>query len=288
MSAENENTALLEKIDAYLRDELSPEEAKAFEQEINSNPGLKEEVEVNRAINFAIEHKDLKDLKDDLKKTSELIKDIRGNVQVSYELNEEISGPRKNTEQNVSTTLMERIDKFLLSIFPANPPLRLAMVAAVVLLFLIAAYIVFFQSPDPEQLYAANFTPYQNVITTSSRSDVTEQTELDKAMILYENKNYAGAIGGLNSYLHQHPDQYELKLYRGIANMQLDSINRAIEDLESVIENNRRLVDQAQWYLALVYLKDKNVSEASKILKAIAEKENTYSNQAQNILNKLN
>lgn len=279
MSFDKNDILMLEKIEAYLQGELPADERKAFEQQIKADPELAREVEITRAVNFSIEHKNLKNLKDDLVNTNDLIANIRERVQVNYEATENVAPSGKEG-------IMSKIDRILQMLFP-SPVGRLAMAVAVIVVLLIPTYIFFLQSPDPQQLYADNFEPYPNIITASTRSDVQQAGELDEAMKLYENREYANAINGFNTYINQYPDQYEVRLYRGIANMQMDSINLAIKDLEAVMENNRKLTDQAQWYLALLYLKDGDVAEARKILKQIAESENIFNEKAQNILNKI-
>lgn len=309
MELDEKKIELLEKIEKYLDGILPESERTSFERQMKENPELADEVHAYRAINFAIGNRDYVQLKNELLKTKEVIEDVRRSVSVDYGAETAESPVRETARKAVQTQdtvadLFEKIKQFLFPtpqrpvvlttghstvkefLFPA-PALRLALAVATVVVLLIPAYILFFSGPNTERLYADNFTPYPNTITASRSEGEENLGDLDKAMLLYEGKDYEKSLSLLNNYLAANPAQYDVVFYRGIANLELGNIQQALADFKQVMENNPRLENQAKWYTALLYLKNSQTDEAVKILKEIRQQENAYSEKAEVILKKL-
>ena len=283
MELNNDQLELLEKIDKYIAGELSDEDTKTFELRIEEDADLKKEVEANRAVNFAIQHKDKKQLKDDLVEANSLINNIREKVTVEFQTSETTS----QTEKPAKEASKSFVDQLIAFLVPRAPMLRPAIAALIVLAIAIPGYL-FFQPVTTENLYADNFKPYHNVLTPASRSAEQELTELQKLMLLYEQKDYNIALGEFNEYIDQHPEEGGLRFYRAIIFMELDDLEKAIADLEYVMDNNRSLAGQAKWYMALTYLKDNRPEDAFKVLEEISGSGNPYSQQAAEILKQIN
>ena len=291
MNYDHQNTDLPDKIERYLDGNLTGEEKADFERQMKADSQLADDVEAYRAINFAIANKDYAELKNDLVKAKKLISDVRANLQVNYEVETEKSEPEVSVQRQSSReneTDVSLIDQLLNWLIPTQPAFRLALAVAVIAVLLIPAYMVFMGgSANHEQLFAENFAPYPDVIS-SSRGESDEPLDgLLEAMQSYENKNYSGALIHFNDFLNTNPTYYDALFYRGVTNLQLGNIEQAASDLESVMDNNRTLENQAKWYLALLHLKKGEVSEASEVLKEIEAGNGQYSDRAKSILKKL-
>lgn len=138
-----------------------------------------------------------------------------------------------------------------------------------------------------DQMYAESFEKYPNVITTASRSSVDELTGLERLMQQYENDRYEESLAGFNEYVDENPHYYQAKFYRGLTYLQLNQADKAIPDLQAVVEKNQDLSDQAEWYLALALIKQRNMDVAIPLLETIAAKSNSQSQKAQHLLNKI-
>lgn len=288
MALNNEQFELLEKIDRYLAGELTPHEQSELALQLKVDEKLRKEVEDNRATNFAIEHQDKKQLKDELVQLNQMMKEIRERVSVDFSAaNTQAASdiPKETFERKTSPGIVDQLISFLV---PQQPSFRLALAILVILAIAIPGYLAL-QPSDTSALYADNFQPYPNVLAPLSRSDSDEMTELQKLMRSYERKDYNNALNQFNEYITQHPEeQNALKFYRAIIYMELDNLELAIADLEYVLDNNRDLVDQAKWYMALTYLKDNRPEDASLVLKDLSSPENPYGQQANEILKKIN
>ncbi len=134
-------------------------------------------------------------------------------------------------------------------------------IAAVVLLVIGAgAAIVLMNGESPEDLFAKNFTPYEDVITVRGSESV---------MGAYNNKNYEEASRQMEMYLLAAPDNLNVRFYYAISLIASGKEEKGIESLNKVIEGNGMLKEQAEWYRALGFLKLKNVDAAKEQLQNI-------------------
>lgn len=74
--------------------------------------------------------------------------------------------------------------------------------------------------------------------------------------------------------------------YKGIAFTERNENKKAITHLQWVADSaaNGRLKTSSQWYLSIIYLKEKNIDKALPALKEIAEGQNIYKESAKKIL----
>ncbi len=106
---------------------------------------------------------------------------------------------------------------------------------------------------NTEELYAANFAPYDNVIQPIERGDQLEDLKT-KAFTAYENEEYPKALELFKELQGKHNEAY-IEFYKAMVLMQLNKQEEAIPLLEGYIEKGGELKDRASWYLALAYLK---------------------------------
>lgn len=111
-----------------------------------------------------------------------------------------------------------------------------------------------------EQLFKDYFEPLDDFVTTLGK----EETSRQRAFEAYNSKDYESAIPLLEAWYkeEQNPMAY---LYQGVSHLALDQANEAIERLELFKNKANNFHNEANWYLALAYLKKNNRPEVEKI-----------------------
>lgn len=139
-------------------------------------------------------------------------------------------------------------------------------VAAMLTLFFIG-YFLLPSSPTNEQLFADNFAPYQDVLT--AKNDTFNLQAM--AMKAYNDKQYGAATNSLKKLYQTDPENTAYQLYLGISLLGDDKPIEAIHYLEKVSKSQSDFSDQAEWYLALAHLANKDSSLAKAVLTHIAK-----------------
>lgn len=137
-----------------------------------------------------------------------------------------------------------------------------------------------------EKLYAQYFEPYKNVVQPIVRGEAVKTTR-ELAFKAYDEGNYKEAIIHLNALLNDTPKAI-LALYKANAQLQLDQTEAAIATLESQIKKTDTVYAEAQWYLALSYLKLENETTAKSHLNTLLQNHSGFkNNEAQELLKSL-
>lgn len=145
------------------------------------------------------------------------------------------------------------------------PLFRYAIVASVVLLFGITAYLMLGRpARDGQQLYAQYFVAYQNVVYPIERTSDADTNPEETAFRLYERGKYALAYQQFDSLYIANAKPY-LLFYQAICAME----NGELADAESrLLEHQKQkddFHDQRKWYLALIYLKTDRTEQAKTL-----------------------
>lgn len=98
--------------------------------------------------------------------------------------------------------------------------------------------------------------------------------------------NYRKALQSLNTLLQEQPDNLTAVLYKGICLIELDQTVEARNVLQPVAGGNSALRMDAQWYIALSYLKEKNLARCKEALLLIDANSDQYE-QARKLLSAL-
>lgn len=162
-----------------------------------------------------------------------------------------------------------------------RPWLVAASVAAVVAL---GIWFVFFTGPDfnAQELYAANFTPYENVVHPIERGQQIEDLQ-SKAFTAYEDGEYGQALELFKELEQKQSDAY-IQFYEAIVLMQLNRHTDAIPLLEKYIAANGELKDRAIWYLALSHLKMNELEKWKNQLEKLVEQDGFKAEAARELL----
>ncbi len=160
----------------------------------------------------------------------------------------------------------------------------LSWAAAILLVVSAAWYFWPAAGPDTEALYAENFEPLPNALSPGLRGD-EERIGLDRALLLYEGRNYETALDLFNQ-LPAEELPAGAYLYRGICQMGLENWDAASDDFKRAESSIYRM--SASWYAALNELGRGNLEAAKSALSIIAEQEgHPFGAQATGLLEQL-
>ena len=163
-------------------------------------------------------------------------------------------------------------------------PWVLAAAASVALA--VAASVIWQQSQPPqnEKLFLAYFQPFDSPGSGLTRGS-SEETLKTKAYDAYDNGRYAEAITYFDKILKTTPDPIS-HLCLGNAQLEIGQLAEAEKTFNHMLAKHSELVTQANWYLALTYLKQGKMERAKATLWEIS-KSSTYGEKARNLLNEL-
>ncbi len=247
-----------EIIDQYLNKKLRGEQLEAFESRLNSDADFKKEIELQAYI-----HRGANKLGEDEMRSK--LKKIRREVLKSDE--------KRSTETKVVPLARK---KKIRSILRWSTAAAIAL-AVGALIYMLTTY----QNMSNVDLYASYYQPYAEEITVRDAGAVTQ---ISQAIQLYKDKKYQEALPVFKQLLIAEPDNAELQLVIGICQLELDNFDKASQTFSSV--TNPLYKDQAQWYLAMTFLKQSDLGSASTILDSIQEGEFKYQ-EAQEILKEM-
>ncbi len=150
----------------------------------------------------------------------------------------------------------------------------------------VTAFMFLLRKPNysSSELFASYYAPYENHIVSRGDGD---DVILERAMSAYDNQNYQRAASLLQPYLEANPDERSVALYLGIAQMEISNYGAAETHLIEAL-NDPLYQQQADWYLALLYLRMDEKTKASQTLEKIVNMGDHYKEmEARELLRKL-
>lgn len=238
-----------ETIKKYLADELTPMERNAFEQEMENDEFLKESVE-----GFEMQ-----------------TADNRKFTTIETEFNNHIDAKVKQSKKG---------KVIFMNVY------KLAAAACIIGVLSITTYRIFFtkKSVSEEQIYASYFKPLTNVdANVRGENDNSDET---KAANAYENEDYFEALNFYQKLVANNPKNVKNNLFLGISYLATNQPKKAIVVLQTITQSEEYHFD-IQWYLALAYIKNKEIQNAQANLNNLTKEENYYQKEAQEIIEKL-
>ena len=159
-------------------------------------------------------------------------------------------------------------------------------VAAASALFFFCWQFIATEKNTPEQLFAQSYEPYAASISTRG---LTSEKSLIQANSYYNGQNYQAAIPPLKTALSNHPNNSDLELALGNSYLFSNQIDLAITHFQNIIQRKDPLyTDQANWYLALSYLKNDQPEKCKNILQLLAgDSKADFHQEAAELLKKL-
>jgi tetratricopeptide (TPR) repeat protein len=166
---------------------------------------------------------------------------------------------------------------------------KLYYAAAIILIFISIGFCLLKpQKLDGQSLFVEFYKPLSEISVSRSVEDKDGIILLKDAIDYYNNKNYVAASKLFKKIVLNNKKNHIAKLYLGLCGIELDSLKFAKEHLKSLLNANEMFFsEKAEWYLAMVYLKEEKVNDAKVFLKAIVKRKGEYSKTAKLILDKI-
>ena len=245
-------------LERYLQGTMSDVEQKAFEQQLEKDATLAEELATHRDVLAGIQLDGSQALKERLRR-------------VETELANEKEPRRMNPREEKRRPLMTWL-----------------AVAASLLAMVFLGYLML-PGSGPEDLYVAYYQPYPNLINPAQRSlEVREETVLERAMRAYDGQQYMQALALFEQGNVASASDPGYTFYYAASYLGLNQEQQAIPLLEQVAQRTESLFYRpALWYLALAHLKRGDTATALPYLREVATSEGDYTREAQELLKEL-
>ncbi len=291
---ESQNKKLYEHIDAYLNGELKGDELKAFEDILNIDDKLKQEVEKQKQSDKLFKQIDAylnNELKEDeLNAFEELLK-TDNKLKLEVEKYKLVQSALKDTSSIDFRKKLQDIDSEInTKVSSKKPVFKLSRVnwkvAAVLVAFIGLMSLLFLQNRESkhEKLFASYYVTYP--MEDITRGEISSHTSLNKLALSYNNGNYERVIELLESNEDIETND-KLKLYLGNSYLNINKEDKAIEVFQT-INTDSKFYSDGQWFLALTYLKKGKKDKVFPILENLNANNNLYTNKASRLIKALN
>ncbi|MEP5614345.1 MAG: hypothetical protein ABJP45_18990 [Cyclobacteriaceae bacterium] len=159
-------------------------------------------------------------------------------------------------------------------------------IAATISLLVASIFIFKTSTTNPDNLFQNYFEPYEN-LNSALRDSQQEIDDLALAYLAYEQEQYEKAARLFESANAKNTELITHLFYQGNAYLAIGEAEKAIALFQIVSESNSILQDTAKWYLALSYLKAKDLEKCKELLDKISIANNGFSKRADDILQQL-
>ena len=151
-------------------------------------------------------------------------------------------------------------------------------------------------STHGNKLYNEYFKPYPNEVIPFTRGEEVpenfahfsqeEYNLVARAMKHYQRGNYKEASELFEKHVERKKENADLIFYKGIAQLKSGKEKQAKENLNYILDiKGVDFQQEAQWYMALTYLKMNDVDSAREILNKISETPgHPYRNKAKKVI----
>lgn len=238
-----------DNIDAYLRNELSKNERKMFEQQMSNDPSLADMVQQQRAAIRLVE--------------------AIGDKKIKAQIKDAVQGHSGKKE-----AIVKRI----------RP--RWQTVVGIAASFLVLALALWFlmNKPSNDALFASNYEVYN--LNVNSRDNNLDE-DIRQAVSLYQASNFSEALP-LFERIYQSENDSKWLIAQAISRIETSQFQSAIDILASVRTNDQDAYQgPALWYTALAYLKLDQKEEALNNMNLLSAKNSgAYAKKAKDFLGK--
>lgn len=255
----NVTEELLDKIDNYLKGNLSPEENLYFKKEIDANPELSELVKIQEGLFDINDYQGIQ--KTNKHKSSEAINHYK--QQIDSDENQKLFSTIKKAGGRYNQQ----------SAIPRRSYLKYYVAASIALF--ISTFFFLNSSSDLENIYKNNAS-WGDLPSYVSKGDDSESV-LTRGEEFFRNQEFEKAIESLkniNSTDKMYP--YAL-MYIGAAYDQLNQNDKALAIFDEVIKmNDFPESSRGYWYKLLIYSKENNKEKATQIKEIILQNPDNY------------
>ena len=311
-----------EEIEQYVSGDMPEMQSEQFKRELAVNNALRNETELYKQVNKAIEELDINNLRHKLSelmasetswnvseeiieefiegklKGEELEKfnaeyientDLKTEVKLRREVNEAV-GEKEiiQLKEKLLSIHKEAHTKDIKSIIPERQKDNFywwkAGVAVAVIIFLISG-LFRFNIYDPDQTYA-NF--YNSPEWSHQRSVSTGDSYFAEAGNYFSKGDYIAALQLYDAALQEDNNQPVFHFYKGASLQNLEKYEEATDHYSNVILHRDNIfIEDAEWYRSLCYIKMNDIKKAREQLLFIVEKKGYYANDAKAVLRKM-
>ncbi len=161
-----------------------------------------------------------------------------------------------------------------------------ASVATVLLLLTMAAWLLWnqFNTISNDELFSRFYEPYPSLTGVRSGDQAVDYILTD-AMLKYQEGDFVSALSLFEKVLNTNSKDATSRFYQGISYMETQKFKNAGNSFHTVIDHRDNLfIEQAQWYLALCYLRTDENTKATEQLNQIVNSKGFYSRDARRLL----
>ncbi|MBS0010884.1 MAG: tetratricopeptide repeat protein [Bacteroidales bacterium] len=235
-------------IERYLDGNMQNAEKKWFEAELEGNPGLRKELELQKKVNKYVGNQDAMAFRQTL---------------MNAEGRHRKSAAKK---RHAAKQLIQYA----------------ALFAGLVLIGTMGYYLMRnSDAADAATKYSPEFTPL-----TASRSlpGVIDEA-YTRATEYYSSGNYAEAIVWFNRIVDS---DMQVEFMKGSSHMEISQYNDAIGSFSKVLEDNDNLfIEDSRFYLGICYIQTGQDESAKQILETVVNSENRHRKDARKLLRKI-
>ena len=247
-----------DRIDSYLRNELSEEERLLFEESLRNDPNLREEYLIHRELCAQVDDSCwISDAYEpNEKEVKELEEYFRSDEAERFKSLVEKSKNDYNTQSRKDYKI-----KWIVPIIAA------ASVSIIILLQLDLF------SKSSEKLYS-EYAQWNDLPSLPSRS---AGNVLSRGQFLFEQKQYDESFDLFAKYEEENKEiSSPILLYLGISALELDKYQQALDSFDKLIKSESIDRSMGYWYKALTYLKMGHKGKAKAALKEIISKPSNF------------
>lgn len=149
------------------------------------------------------------------------------------------------------------------------------------------------QGNADQQLFAEAFVAYESDLSVIVRGAATPpkapvEPELEAGALAFEQGNFKSSIPAFEQYLKNNPDNQLVRFHLGVAQLEVNQLEHAIENLSKVLEQSKTYQREAGWYLGLALLKNGKRAKATQVIEVlIAQGPGRYYEEAKRLHSKL-
>lgn len=237
-----------DNIDAYLKNELSINDKKMFEQQMSNDSSLAEAVQQQRAAMKLVEVIGDKELKSQIKNA------------------------------------LQKRDQTNTTVRSIKPRWQLIVGVAASLLIIVVGLWFLMNKPSNEALFASNYEVYK--LNVNSRDNNLSEN-IRQAVRLYESANYMIALPLFND-IYQADQDSKWLIAQAIGMIELNQFQPAVDILANVRANDQDAYQgPALWYTAMAYLKLDQREKAIENIKVLSGRNTgAYAKKAKEFLEK--
>jgi hypothetical protein len=241
-------------IERYFDEELSEEELRLFEQELECDSKFRDEVKQYEQVIGGLKDARFRKMKSEFRSFEDQI----------------------HSRKSEHTFFTKRM-------------LSYCMALALLIGFVVFAVNYTISNPEIESklIFEEYFRPYPNVIEPIKRSGSVEDFDLElvEVMELYESKQYDEAILGFDKLVLRSKElKNEMLFYKGVALLAKGDASGAANHFD-LMDVSSRFANQRKWYLSLALVQIGEINEAKDSLNQIILDQSYFMVHAEEILN---